>query len=304
MPPPTASPAAPASPAAVPASPARNAAGIPPYPGAVRPPAAYQNPPPHLGVPAYGTPASQPAAYPPYPQHQAAPPHQAGYPGHGGWPGQGYPPYAQPAGRPDRPGTAPSVTDPSVRVTGTLAALAVALAAVAAVAPGGAFVLAFGLSVLVRLVHRSSTGLQRRRAELGGPRATDAVVTVAALPWRLVTAVTMSVVALLLPVLVATSTSFIIGAAVAQGGAPRPSGPGALFAGMLAGSATAWWGPWGLGLRTGSRTVVRAVTRGRAGRIALATLAALVVVAATMVSNDASYTPDWRPFPSPSSIMG
>jgi hypothetical protein len=36
----------------------------------------------------------------------------------------------------------------------------------------------------------------------------------------------------------------------------------------------------------------------------LTSLAALVVVAATMVSSDADYTPDWRPFPSPSSIIG
>jgi hypothetical protein len=189
--------------------------------------------------------------------------------------------------------------DPSVRVTGSLAGVALALAAVASVAPGAAIVLVFVLTVLARLVQRSSAGLQRRRAELGGPRATDVAVTVAALPWRLVMSLVMSLVTLVLPVLVATSVAFIVGVGVSTDGVPRPSGAVALFAGMLAGAATAWWGPGGWSLRTGSRAVVRAVTRGRGGRIALVSFCVLLVVAAAMVTGQDGYAPDWAPFPPP-----
>jgi choline-glycine betaine transporter len=190
----------------------------------------------------------------------------------------------------------------TARITGTLAALALAMAAVAAVAPGGALVLAFCLSVLSRLVQRSGAGLQRRREELGGPRSTDVAVTVAALPWRLVMSLVMSVLTLLLPALVATSTAFIVGAVASQDGTPHPTGATALFGGMLAGAATAWWGPGGWSLRTGSRAVVRAVTRNRGGRIAVVALCALVVVAAWMVASRAGFGPDWTPFPPPESL--
>jgi hypothetical protein len=118
----------------------------------------------------------------------------------------------------------------------------------------------------------------------------------------------MSVVTLLLPTMVAASTAFVVGAAASSGVissdvAPGPSSAIALFAGMLSGSATAWWGPGGWSLRTGSRAVVRAVARGQSSQIVLVSLCVLVVVAAAMVASRADYIPDWGPFPPPSSFV-
>jgi serine/threonine protein kinase len=284
-----------------------------PYPPSSHQPHAHQ---PHAQYPhPYGQQPPYPHQQPPYPQGPAYPwaPQQTGGGDRSSAPGRGGPPAATPqqpwqpasSARGQAPhGAAVDGTTSTARLTGTLAALLVALAAVAAVAPGGALVLAFCLSVLSRLVQRSSAGLQRRREELGGRRSTDMAVTVVALPWRLLMSLVMSVVTMVLPVLVATSTAFIVGALASQDGAPHPTGATALFAGMLAGVATAWWGPGGWSLRTGSRAVVRSVTRNRGGRIAVIALCALVVLAAWMVASRAGYSPDWAPFPPPESLRG
>jgi serine/threonine protein kinase len=272
------------------------------------------------GSPAYGP----PPGYPPYPQGQPVPYGASQYPGP--WPGyqqqESFPqpqqtpyPWAQQAGfdggqgatgqeqQQDRSASRPAL-DPAVRVTGSLAAIMFVLAGIGAVAPGGAIVLVFCLSVLARLVQRSSAGLQRRREELGGRRPTDVAVTVAALPWRLFMSVVMSLVAFLLPALVAASMVFIVGAAAARNGNAQPGGALALFCGMLAGTATAWWGPGGRSLRMGSRAIVRTITGGRGGRIALVSLCLLVLLAVWMVAGQSDYAPDWAPFPMPSIVTG
>lgn len=261
------------------------AAPIPPYPGAragrnPSHPAAGHAPPP----PPYGP--------PPAPHRTAsAPP-----------PGYQLPRYAPPQ-HPQHPQQAAGTSSPR-RITGTLALLALALAAVAAVAPGGAVVLTFCWSVLARLAQRSSTGLQRRRRELGGPSSTDMAVVVVTLPWRFAMSVVMSLVALVVPALVAASTAFIVGSAVASGEVPRPSAAIALFIGMLAGIASAWWGPGGWSLRTGSRAIVRTVTGGSTGRSIIGAVCLIVVLAALMVGSQSGYSPDWAPFPPPSSLVG
>lgn len=296
-------------------------APIPPFPGAARtayppPPVPYpqqQVPYPQQYAPPSGPPGYPAPAQPHQPQgHQ---PYRHGYhqPDHRSYPqaGPGGPvPTARSNRAPSAGGPAqagrqpwPPVTEEG-RITGTLAAITLALAAVAAVAPGGAVVLAFCWSVLARLVQRSTAGLQRRRQELGGPSSTDVAVTVAALPWRLLMSMVMSVLTLFLPALVAASAAFIVGSVLSGDGVPRPAGALALCAGMVAGAVTSWWGPGGWSLRTGSRAVVRAVTRGRGGRIAVATACVLVAVAAMMVATNSGFTPDWSPFPAPTGLTG
>ncbi|HEX2809582.1 MAG TPA: hypothetical protein VHN80_25750, partial [Kineosporiaceae bacterium] len=184
------------------------------------------------------------------------------------------------------------------RVTGLLAALLITLAGVAGVAPGGALMLFFALTVLARTVHRSSTGLERRRQELGRSR-TDVAVTIAKVPWRLLLAFLVSIPAVLVPALVAGSAAFIVGSMVTRAGVPWPSGPLALAAGAVAGSVTAWWGPGGRSLRGGTRSVVRSFTRPRGARIVVLAFCALMVMAAVIVASKPGHIPDWSPFQPP-----
>jgi serine/threonine protein kinase len=184
------------------------------------------------------------------------------------------------------------------RVTGMLAALLLTLAGVATVAPGGAAVLFLGFTVLARTVHRSTTGLERRRQELGRSR-TDVAVTVVKVPWRLLLAFLVGIPAALIPTLVAGSSAFIVGSMVTRSGVPWPSGPVALAVGAVAGSVTAWWGPGGRSLRGGTRSVVRTFTRPRGVRLIVLALCALVLLAAVVVASQPGHIPDWTPFQAP-----
>jgi hypothetical protein len=177
-----------------------------------------------------------------------------------------------------------------------------ALCLVAAVAPGGAVVAAVLFGVVARTVQRSSTGLERRRTELGRSR-TDVAVTVAALPWRLLTAVLVSIVAAVLPLLVAASVTFIAGSLIGTDGSPHPSRPLPLVLGMAAGLATAWWGPGGRGLRGGTRAVARTVTASRLGQVVVLAGFGLVALAVVMVVTRSGYQPDWAPFDPPRRLV-
>ena len=285
----------------------------PQYPPPAHPyPPAQQYPPPAQPYPPSAQPYPPPdQQYPPTHRYPPAPtaqpyPHAQPYP-----PAQPYPTPAPSAtgerrsadGR--RPGGGREPADVPAgprRVTPYLAAGMAALCLVAAVAPVGAVVLAVLLGVVARTVQRSGTGLERRRAELGRSR-TDVAVTVAALPWRLLTAGVVSVVAAVLPLLVAASVTFIAGSLIGSDGQPHPSRPLPLVLGMAAGLATSWWGPGGWGLRTGTRSVARAVTGTRLGQIVVLVLCFLVALAVIMVGTRAGHQPDWTPFDPPWSVV-
>ncbi|MDQ1288854.1 MAG: hypothetical protein QG622_2420 [Actinomycetota bacterium] len=187
--------------------------------------------------------------------------------------------------------------------TAVLAALALTFAAVAAVAPGGAAVLGFCWAVVARLIQRSRAGLQRRRQD-GRPTSGDVAIVLAALPWRLVRSMAMTVVTMILPGLVGVSTSFIAWSLISSSGPGVPSRALALFVAALTAIVTAWWGPGGWSLRTGSRAVVRVVTGGQTGRIVVVAGCLLVVLASAMVASGDVYEPDWAPFPSPAGLLG
>jgi hypothetical protein len=150
-------------------------------------------------------------------------------------------------------------------------AVLAALAGAATVAPGAVAVTFVVLAVLARAIDRSALGLWRRRAERG-PRPSDAAVTVLALPWRLLTASVASLLAAVLPALVALAAAFITASSVAGGRPVLPSGGPALAAGAVAGALVAWWGPGGGSLRRGSRQAVRALAPTRGVAVVLALL--------------------------------
>jgi hypothetical protein len=83
-------------------------------------------------------------------------------------------------------------------------------------------------------------------------------------PWHLVMSAVVLVLALLLPAVVAAGSTFSVAlaAAAVTGGAPAPGSSLALAAGGFLGLLMCWWGPGGVSLRRGSRSLVRALAPG------------------------------------------
>ncbi len=198
----------------------------------------------------------------------SAPPGERGLPSHPGAPAGG----AAPGGSPyDPPPGVPGATPrggPDPRIgrpmrTGTLAAGLVALVGLSALAP----LLAWGLFVIWSLAARTAdhamTALVLRRHE-AGPRRSDVPLTVLASPWHLFVAALATGLAMLLPL------AFTVAAAVITSGLLTETGllnagvehPVPVAVGSVLGMLMAWWGPGGLALRRGSRTMVRALTPG------------------------------------------
>ena len=296
-----------------------------PHPGPVEAPAPLPRPPaaqsPRARPPTAQIPATaHPAAVPPgthpgtagpagYPGGRPGPTPQPGHPGGhpagiagppvGPYPGPGASPAPVPPGA--QPDWGPPADLPPPRPTGTILLGGTALAGVAAVAPGGALVLLLFAMVMGRTVDRSATSLWRRR-QLAGPRAGDVPVAVVSLPWQLVQSVFASLLALVLPVLVAISVAFIAGTAVVQDGSPSPASPLPLALAGFAAAVTGWWGPGGASFRRGSRSAAQLAIRGSVSRLVVWSFLGLVVLSAVLVALQGEPV-DWAPFPSPRAAL-
>jgi hypothetical protein len=150
---------------------------------------------------------------------------------------------------------------------------------------------------VARTVDRTVTDLARRRWQHGA-RASDGVVAVLALPWRLLLASLASLLASLLPAVVGIATAFIAASAATGGVDARPGSGPALAAAAVAAALVAWWGPGGGSLRRGTHIAVRGLTPTRGAALALAgvLLAAAFVAAGARASG---VRPDPAPFPRP-----
>jgi hypothetical protein len=143
---------------------------------------------------------------------------------------------------------------------GTLLALTVAVLGVAAVWP----LVAVGLVVLwswcARFADRSVTSLVQRRYERGRRRR-DVPLAVVVSPWHVVIAACATVIALLLPAVIAVASTFSAALAFApwSNGDPLPGRSLPLVVGGVIGLLMAWWGPGGASLRRGSRSLIRGV---------------------------------------------
>ena len=160
----------------------------------------------------------------------------------------------------------------------------------AAVAPPGAALMAALAMTVARTVDRCVLGLLRRRNGRGR-RDSDTAITVLALPWTAVRAAGATLLAVIVPALVAVSVAFMAGVLGSEGG-PQPGSRLALTLGAAAGLLTAWWGPGGTALRSGTRTIVRAATRRRTPRVITYALLALVLLAALITIGNGN-PPDW-----------
>lgn len=181
--------------------------------------------------------------------------------------------------------------------SGTLLAVAVAVVGVAAVWPvvaAAVFVLACWVA---RFTDRSVTSLVVRRYA-NGHRRSDVPVAVVASPWHLLSSALGTVVALLLPAVVAIATTFSAALAVVglTGGSPHPDTAAPLAAGALLGVLTAWWGPGGASLRRGARSLVRGAVRGRSATEIVVTALLLVAIGMAIWAWLRGGTPDWWPW--------
>jgi CDP-diglyceride synthetase len=84
-------------------------------------------------------------------------------------------------------------------------------------------------------------------------------------PWHVVIAASATVIALLLPAVIAIASTFSAALALVpwSGGNPEPGRSLPLVVGGFIGLLMAWWGPGGASLRRGSRSLVRGVAPGK-----------------------------------------
>jgi hypothetical protein len=209
-----------------------------------------------------------------------------------------------PAALPSAPGRAATGTAPpgadadrqdgpdaDPHALGVLLLVLAGFSLMAAVAPPGAATMAFLAMAVARTVDRCVIGLLRRRHERGR-RDSDTAVTLLALPWTAVRAVGATLLASIVPALVAISVAFMAGLLGSESGGPQPSSRLALTLGAAAGLLIAWWGPGGASLRGGTRSIVRAATRRRTPRVIAYGLLGLVVLAALLTIGNGN-PPDW-----------
>lgn len=114
-------------------------------------------------------------------------------------------------------------------------------------------------SVLARTADHAITSMVLRRHETG-PRRSDLVVSVLTSPWHLLRGALGTALALLLPIGFAVAATVITASVITEFSTLTAdyNHPVPVAVGSLLGAFIAWWGPGGVSLRRGSRTIVRA----------------------------------------------
>lgn len=147
---------------------------------------------------------------------------------------------------------------------GTMLALLAGVLGVAAIWP----IVAIGLialwSLLARFADRSVTSVVDRRREHGRRRG-DVPLAIALSPWHVIVSMVATLMALVVPAVIAVGAtfSFALATAAVTGGDPAPNASIPVVAGCLLGLFMCWWGPGGGRLQRGSGSLLRALTSGR-----------------------------------------
>jgi serine/threonine protein kinase len=184
---------------------------------------------------------------------------------------------------------------PPVSRGGMLFILLLALAALIAVLPVLGMLVAAALTVLARMVDKSSTALLRRREARGYRGRSDGLMAVAASPVHLASAALVSLPSALLPLIVGFSvggiTTLVI--ALAMGFDWTPLAPASVAVGAVFGLLTAWGGPGGASLRRGARAGLRTVFRPTwlSAVVSAALLVVTVVLAVRAYDTGTNWTP-------------
>jgi serine/threonine protein kinase len=201
----------------------------------------------------------------------------------------------------------PGEPDPRIarpQRTGTLLAMLVAVVAATAAFPVVAGVVAVLWSWAARTADRSVTSLVVRRYHRGRRRS-DVPFAVVASPWHLVVGALATVVSALLPLVVGVCAVFSTALATVAvvGGSPEPDAALPLAVGGALTTLMAWWGPGGSGLRRGSRSIVRGVSRGPRSAQVLVAVSLVVAAGCALWALQHGGRPDWWPAQAPSGLL-
>ncbi|NNG37815.1 protein kinase [Flexivirga sp. ID2601S] len=188
--------------------------------------------------------------------------------------------------------------------TGTLAALAAAAVGVTALWPTLGVVVVLLWAIAARWCDKAVTSMVLRRFS-SGRRRSDGFVAAVTSPWHGLVAALATLLTVLIPAFVGACAAAVValGWSMTQGGSAYLARPAPLAVGMLIALLVMWWGPGGIPLRRGSRSIVRGVVRGQpVTRIIVGLLIAVAVVCGlwglTHLSSDVS----WWPFQTDSSV--
>ena len=148
---------------------------------------------------------------------------------------------------------------------GTMLALLVGVLGVATIWPMVAVGLVVLWALLARFADRSITSLVIRRHDRG-LRRSDIPLAIAASPWHAVLAVGTTLLNLFVPAVVTVGATFVLALASAAvtGGVPQPDRSLPLLGAGFLGLLMCWWGPGGASLQRGSRSLLRAMSPGKA----------------------------------------
>lgn len=157
--------------------------------------------------------------------------------------------------------------------TGTLLAVAVAIAALATLAPVIALLVGLVWSTLARTADRTVTSLTLKRFERG-QRGSDLPMAILGTPLRLLAAAVSAILGALLPMIVSFAAALSVAFVASSGGTqamdiqrPLPLAAAALVAVLLS-----WWGAGGTSLRRGSRSLVRGLVPRGVGAVAVSVM--------------------------------
>ncbi|HWC22197.1 MAG TPA: protein kinase [Flexivirga sp.] len=219
----------------------------------------------------------------------------------------------RPADHSDRPvpSTAPGrfVPPPDPRIgqpsrTGTLAAIVAALAGISAVLPTVGITLLVLWAIAARWCDKTITSMVLRRYS-SGPRKSDTFVAAITSPWHGVVAALATLLTVLIPAFVGGCTAAAVALiySMAENDSVYVGRPLPLAVGVLIGALVMWWGPGGIPLRRGSRSMVRGVVRGQPlTRIIVALCVVIAVLGVVFALTHLSSGATWWPIPSDSSL--
>lgn len=188
--------------------------------------------------------------------------------------------------------------------TGTLAALLAALAGISAVLPTVGIVLLILWSIAARWCDKTITSMVLRRYS-AGPRRSDSVVAAVASPWHGVIAALATLLTSLIPAFVGGCTAAAVALiySMADGGSVYIGRPLPMAIGILIGAIVMWWGPGGIPLRRGSRSIVRGVVRGQPlTQIIIGLCAVLALIGLVFALSHLDSAASWWPIQSHSDL--
>lgn len=188
--------------------------------------------------------------------------------------------------------------------TGTLAALAAALAGISAVLPTVGITLLVLWAIAARWCDKTITSMVLRRYS-SGPRKSDTFVAAITSPWHGVVAALATLLTVLIPAFVGGCTAAAVALiySMVENDSVYVGRPLPLGVGVLIGTLVMWWGPGGIPLRRGSRSIVRGVVRGQQLTQLIVGLCVVIgVLGAVFALTHLSSGATWWPIPGDSSL--